>query len=122
MLDHLIAVSREGLITDSDIREEVDTFMFEGHDTVATALCFILALLAEHKDIQDRVRNEIDTAIKENREKLTMKLLQQLPYLERCIKEGLRLYPSVYFISRFTAEDVKLRTYQIKFFLIFKII
>ncbi|XP_011706342.1 PREDICTED: cytochrome P450 4C1-like, partial [Wasmannia auropunctata] len=52
MLDHLIAASREGLITDSDIREEVDTFMFEGHDTVATGLCFILALLAEHKDIQ----------------------------------------------------------------------
>ncbi|XP_011699127.1 PREDICTED: cytochrome P450 4C1-like, partial [Wasmannia auropunctata] len=52
MLDHLIAASREGLITDSDIREEVDTFMFGGHDTVATGLCFILALLAEHKDIQ----------------------------------------------------------------------
>ncbi|XP_024878393.1 cytochrome P450 4C1-like [Temnothorax curvispinosus] len=52
MLDLLIAASRDGLMTDSDIREEVDTFMFEGHDTTAMGLCFILALLAEHKDIQ----------------------------------------------------------------------
>ncbi|XP_011859278.1 PREDICTED: cytochrome P450 4C1-like [Vollenhovia emeryi] len=52
MLDLLIAASRNGLMTDADIREEVDTFMFEGHDTTAMALCFILALLAEHKDIQ----------------------------------------------------------------------
>ncbi|XP_011703413.1 PREDICTED: cytochrome P450 4C1-like, partial [Wasmannia auropunctata] len=52
MLDLLIAASREGLLTDSDIREEVDTFMFEGHDTTAKAICFALLLLAEHKDIQ----------------------------------------------------------------------
>ncbi|XP_011864443.1 PREDICTED: cytochrome P450 4C1-like, partial [Vollenhovia emeryi] len=111
MLDLLIAASREGLMTDLDIREEVDTFMFEGHDTTATALCFILALLAEHKDIQDRVRNEIDTALQENGEKFTMKLLHDLPYLDRCIKEALRLYPSVYLISRIPGEDVKLQSY-----------
>ncbi|XP_024892876.1 cytochrome P450 4C1-like isoform X2 [Temnothorax curvispinosus] len=52
MLDLLIAASRDGLMTDSDIQEEVDTFMFEGHDTTAMGLCFILALLAEHKNIQ----------------------------------------------------------------------
>ncbi|XP_024875517.1 cytochrome P450 4C1-like isoform X1 [Temnothorax curvispinosus] len=111
MLDLLIAASRDGLMTDSDIREEVDTFMFEGHDTTAMGLCFISALLAEHKDIQDRVRNEVDTAFQEHGDKFTMKLLQDLPYLERCIKEALRLYPSVFFISRIPGEDVKLQSY-----------
>ncbi|XP_024889573.1 cytochrome P450 4C1-like [Temnothorax curvispinosus] len=52
MLDFLIAASREGLMTDLDVREEVDVFMFGGHDTTAMGLCFIFALLAEHKDIQ----------------------------------------------------------------------
>ncbi|XP_071581886.1 cytochrome P450 4C1-like, partial [Temnothorax nylanderi] len=52
MLDLLIAASREGLMTELDVREEIDTFMFEGHDTTAMGLCFIFALLAEHKDIQ----------------------------------------------------------------------
>lgn len=60
---------------------------------------------------QDRVRNEVDTALQENGERFTMNLLQNLPYLDRCIREALRLYPSVFLISRVIKEDVKLRTY-----------
>jgi len=76
-LDLLIAASREGLLSDLDIRQEVDTFIIavrntflnypfsldelfgcisimwlQGHDTTARTLSFLLALLAEHKDIQ----------------------------------------------------------------------
>jgi len=59
--------------------------------------------------IQDRVRTEVDAVMRENGEKLTMKSLHDLPYLDRCLKEALRLYPSVYFISRYNTEDVQLR-------------
>ncbi|XP_020280533.1 cytochrome P450 4C1-like [Pseudomyrmex gracilis] len=111
MLDLLIAASREHHITDLDIREEVDTFMFEGHDTTAMGVCFALLLLAEHKDIQDRVRIEVDDVIKDNEGKLTMASLQKLSYLERCLKESLRLYPSVPWISRKLAEDIKCQSY-----------
>jgi len=76
LLDLLIAASREGFLSDLDIREEIDTFIvavrisklsvfsldelfgcisivwLQGHDTIARALSFLLALLAEHKDIQ----------------------------------------------------------------------
>ncbi|XP_011699620.1 PREDICTED: cytochrome P450 4C1-like isoform X2 [Wasmannia auropunctata] len=113
MLDFLIAASNEGLMTDLDIREEVDNFMFAGHDTTAICITFTLALLAEHRDIQDRVRNEINIAFQENGNKFTMKLLQQLPYLERCIKEALRLYPSVFLITRSSGKDLKLQSYVI---------
>lgn len=34
--------------------------------------------------------------------------LQELQYLEMCIKESLRLYPSVPFISRKLTKDLKL--------------
>lgn len=60
--------------------------------------------------IQDRVRNEIDAAMQKN-EKITEDMLKNLPYLERCIMETLRLYPSAFLISRITGEDVKLRMY-----------
>ncbi|XP_011705377.1 PREDICTED: probable cytochrome P450 4aa1, partial [Wasmannia auropunctata] len=45
--------------------------------------------------------------------KITMKSLQQLSYLERCIKEGMRLYPVASLIARDTAEDVKLQSYVV---------
>ncbi|XP_020296673.1 cytochrome P450 4C1-like isoform X2 [Pseudomyrmex gracilis] len=113
MLDLLIAAFRENQISDSDIREEVDTFMFEGHDTTAMGVCFSLLLLAEHKDIQDRVRTEINGVMEENEGKLTMASLQKLPYLERCLKEAMRLYPSVHLISRVLSEDIKFQSYTV---------
>ncbi|XP_025266593.1 cytochrome P450 4C1-like [Camponotus floridanus] len=113
MLDLLIAASQESSLTDLDIREEVDTFMFEGHDTTAMGIMFALLLLAEHKDIQERVRVEVNTVMQENGGKLTMKSLQNLSYLDRCLREALRLYPSVFLIFRDTAEDVKLHSYVV---------
>nr|XP_012222591.1 PREDICTED: cytochrome P450 4C1-like [Linepithema humile] len=113
MLDLLIAASQNNELSDLDIREEVDTFMFEGHDTVAIGTCFAILLIAEHKDIQDRIRSEVSAVMQENDGKLTMAALNNMPYLERCLKESLRLYPSVPFISRVLSEDVKLQSYLV---------
>ncbi|XP_014486909.1 PREDICTED: cytochrome P450 4C1-like isoform X1 [Dinoponera quadriceps] len=113
MLDILIAESRKNGLTDSDIREEVDTFVFEGHDTVAISSCFTLQLLAEHKDIQDRVRKEISEVMQENEGELTMKAFQNMPYFDTCLKESLRMCPSVPLISRVCTEDVKLHSYLV---------
>jgi len=65
--------------------------------------------------LQDRVRNEVSIALEENGKKFNTKLFQGLPYLERCIKDSLRLYPSVFLISRVPNEDVKLRMLINKF-------
>ncbi|XP_036144121.1 cytochrome P450 4C1-like isoform X2 [Monomorium pharaonis] len=113
ILDLLILASQEGLLTDSDIREEVDVFILGGYDTTSVAMSFTLSLLAEHKDIQDCVRREVDAIMQESQGKLTMKSLQDLKYLERCIKESLRLYPSLYFIARVTSEKIQLNSYLI---------
>ncbi|KAK0182441.1 hypothetical protein PV327_000583 [Microctonus hyperodae] len=113
MLDLLIAAMNEGQINDNGIREEVDTFMFEGHDTTAIGLSFTLLLLAEHADIQQRIRDEIDETLKKCEGHMGITELQQLPYLERCIKEALRLYPSVPLISREITENIQMNNYLI---------
>ncbi|XP_026675535.1 cytochrome P450 4C1-like [Ceratina calcarata] len=113
MLDLLLSAHRQNLIDDEGIREEVDTFMFRGHDTTAVSLCFTIMLLAEHPEIQDRARIEVQKVMEASNGKLSMSDLQKLPYLEMCIKESLRLYPSVHFISRAPEEDVMLSNYLV---------
>ncbi|EDW06367.1 probable cytochrome P450 4s3 [Drosophila mojavensis] len=101
-LDMLLLAQMEGNgseLSDVDIREEVDTFMFEGHDTTSSALAFAISLLSKHADVQQRVYEEAVEL--EGREK------ESMPYLEAVIKETLRLYPSVPFFSRGVLEDLQ---------------
>ena len=53
MLDLLLTAKNvEGIIDDGGIREEVDTFMLEGHDTTSVVLGFALMLIACNKHVQ----------------------------------------------------------------------
>ncbi len=54
-LDLLLSMSD---LSDSDVQEEVDTFMFEGHDTTACALSWTLLLVANHPDVQQKIVQE----------------------------------------------------------------
>ncbi|XP_005177401.2 probable cytochrome P450 4d14 [Musca domestica] len=95
-------------LTHEEIREEVDTFMFEGHDTTTSGISHCLYLLSRHPHIQQKVLQEISDVMGENVEKrITMRELQDLKYLEAVIKETLRLYPSVPIIARYTDKDVE---------------
>ncbi|KAJ8736225.1 hypothetical protein PYW08_006881 [Mythimna loreyi] len=100
MLDLLLSAEKEGLIDKAGIQEEVDTFMFEGHDTTATGLTFLFMLLANHKDVQDKIVTELKGIFGESNRWVCMEDLPKMKYIERCIKESLRLYPPVHFISR----------------------
>uniref|UniRef100_A0A8C9T542 aromatase n=1 Tax=Scleropages formosus TaxID=113540 RepID=A0A8C9T542_SCLFO len=50
-------------LTDEEIKAEADTFMFEGHDTTASGISWILYNLALHPDHQDRCRAEVDALL-----------------------------------------------------------
>lgn len=49
----LLEMSENGEnLTDDDIREEVNTFMFAGHDTVGTSVAWILYTLGRNPHYQ----------------------------------------------------------------------
>ncbi|XP_016841222.1 cytochrome P450 4C1 [Nasonia vitripennis] len=110
MIDLLFTLEKEGLIDEDGINEEVDTFIVGGHDTTAIASTFFLVLLAENVYAQDRARAEITEVLANNNGDITSQL-HKLHYLERCIKESIRLYPSAPCIGRILTEDIQLKNY-----------
>ncbi|XP_050351919.1 cytochrome P450 4C1-like [Nymphalis io] len=112
MLDLLIESEKKGQIDIEGINEEVDTFMFEGHDTTATALQYALMLIANYPEVQDKIVEECRRIFGTSYRKPTMSDLTEMKYLECCIKETLRLYPSVYFIIRYCKQELKLKNYN----------
>ncbi|KAM8869212.1 cytochrome P450 4T8 [Spinachia spinachia] len=92
-------------LSDEDLRAEVDTFMFEGHDTTASGLSFILYSLACQPEHQRLCREEILQTL-DGRDTLSWEDLSKIPYTTMCIKESLRLYPPVPGVSRLTTKPM----------------
>ncbi|XP_062562700.1 cytochrome P450 4C1-like isoform X2 [Armigeres subalbatus] len=110
-LDLLLNVTVDGKpLSDVDIREEVDTFMFEGHDTTTSGISFTIYQLALNPHVQDKIYDEIVAILGKNPKsvELTYQSLQEFKYLEMAIKEALRLFPSVPFIGRNLVEALEL--------------
>nr|WCC58139.1 cytochrome P450 [Pharsalia antennata] len=111
MLDLMLKAKYDGAdIDDEGIREEVDTFMFEGHDTTSMGICFALMALANEEKIQEEILQEIEDVLGDSDKLPTYSDLAEMKFLERCIKECLRLYPSVPLIARVAGEDIKTTT------------
>ncbi|XP_058126923.1 cytochrome P450 4d2-like [Anopheles coustani] len=110
-LDLLLNVTVDGeSLSDLDIREEVDTFMFEGHDTTTSGIAFTFYQLAKHPDIQEKLYQEIVDILGADHRTvpLTYSTLQNFPYLDMVVKESLRLLPPVSFIGRRLVDDVEI--------------
>ncbi|KAH9641625.1 hypothetical protein HF086_016137 [Spodoptera exigua] len=48
-------------IDDESVREEVDTFMFEGHDTTTSGISYVLYCLSKRRHIQEKIYEELQT-------------------------------------------------------------
>ncbi|KAJ9600527.1 hypothetical protein L9F63_026336, partial [Diploptera punctata] len=108
-LDLLLESSENGgNLTDEEIREEVDTFMFEGHDTTSAAISWLLHTLSINEECQEKIYKELQSIFGESDRTPTMKDLNEMKYLERVIKEMLRLCPSVPLFGRILKKDVQI--------------
>ncbi|GFT20305.1 cytochrome P450 4C1, partial [Nephila pilipes] len=98
LLEHHL---KDPSFTEEDVREEVDTFMFAGHDTTAMSLSWALYCLGQNPEIQLRAQEELDQIFEDDISRdVTREDITRMIYLECVIKETFRLYPIVPFIAR----------------------
>ncbi|KAF4525165.1 hypothetical protein B566_EDAN014756 [Ephemera danica] len=83
-LDLLLTAEADGsqFMTQKDIRDQVSTFMFEGHDTVSTATCWVFFILGTYPDAQRRVVEELEEVFGDSGRAPDMADLANLKYLE----------------------------------------
>ncbi|KAJ8732610.1 hypothetical protein PYW07_015209 [Mythimna separata] len=107
-LDLLIHLSGgEKGYTNVELREEVLTLTVAGTDTTAVSIGYTLQLLAKYPEIQEKVYEELCEVFDDDR-MLVKEDLIKLKYLERVVKESLRLFPPVPLIIRKVLEDITL--------------
>ena len=81
----------------------------QGHDTTATLISFSIFELAKHEDVQAKIMEEIEFVVGNGDEtEVTLNHLAEMNYLDRVVKELLRLYPPVPLFERELTEDVVL--------------
>ncbi|CAD5212360.1 unnamed protein product [Bursaphelenchus xylophilus] len=111
-LDLLLDEFDKGTLPFEEICEEVDTFMFAGHDTTSHGISWILWALACHPEVQEQLYAELIDNFP-SKEGLSAIKQKNLKYLDAVVKEGLRIFPAVPFVQRRLVNDLRMDGYLI---------
>jgi cytochrome P450 len=105
MLDAVDPETGEGL-TESDIVDNIITFIGAGHETTALALTWTFFLLSSHPEIEARILAEIASVT--GGAGLQADQVSSLIYTRQVIQESMRVYPPVAMVVREAIEPFTL--------------
>ena len=88
-----------------EVRDQVMTLMFAGHDTSTSTVSFLLYELARAPHVRAALRPRSSTASSAARAPTAEQLVRELPYLDMVVDEVLRLYPPAWIGPRRAIRD-----------------
>lgn len=98
-------------LTEDELLGHVSVIFAAGHETSANALTWTLFLLSQHPQVAADLLDELESVLQDAPP--TIEQLQQLPLLERVIKESLRILPPVPWNARVTSQPTSLGGYEL---------
>jgi cytochrome P450 len=98
--------------TDKEIRDQVMTLMFAGHDTSTSTLTFMMHELARHPDVVARLCEEQDRVLGGDVPDID-RLEREMPYLDMVLDEVLRLYPPAWIGPRRAVRDFEFNGHRV---------
>ncbi len=96
---------------DIQLRDEVTTMVFAGHETTALALTWAIHLISENPDVEKKIVEEIERVT--GGAPLGMEHVRQLEYIMQVIDETLRLYPPAWIVARRAMNDEVMDGHQV---------
>jgi cytochrome P450 len=99
-------------LSDQEIRDQVMTLLFAGHDTTTSTVSFLLYELTRHPGALAKVLEEQDRVL-DGRIPTAAELTDGLPQLEMALDETLRLYPAAWVGPRRALETFELAGRQV---------
>lgn len=97
-----------GHLDDAEIRDELRTLLFAGHETTAIALCWAVDAIGRHPAVAERLAAELAALPDHDGKGADAEAIAKLPYLEAVCNESLRLYPIVTEVLRSLHEPMEL--------------
>jgi cytochrome P450 len=107
------AENADGL-SDEEIRDQLITLLFAGHDTSSSTVALVLHELTRRPDLQERLRAERERVLQGELPTAGHVDGKALPDLERVIDETLRHYPPVFLGARRAMTDVSIEGVPIR--------
>ncbi|CAH0721153.1 unnamed protein product, partial [Brenthis ino] len=101
------------VLTDQEIKDEINTIIMAGHDTSANVTIFALLLIGSYPEVQERIYKELQEVLGD-KDDVEKQDLSRLVYLEAVLKETMRYYVMAPFVGRFIDREVKLRNCTLK--------
>ncbi|KAK5638815.1 hypothetical protein RI129_013110 [Pyrocoelia pectoralis] len=87
-------------LTINEVAAHAFVFFIAGFEASSITLAFCLYELSVNMDLQSKLRKEIHTVLQKHDSKLTYEALMEMNYMEQCIYETLRIYPTATYLSR----------------------
>ena len=98
--------------TDREVRDQVMTLMFAGHDTSTSTLTFMMYELARHPEAAGKLVEEIDRVLG-GAPPTVYQLEKEMPYLDMVLDEVLRLYPPAWIGPRRAVREFEFGGYTV---------
>ncbi|KAF5307418.1 hypothetical protein FQR65_LT06932 [Abscondita terminalis] len=94
----------EGGLTMNELTAQVFSFFIAGFETSSSTLTFCFYELAQNKEVQQKLRDEINDVLRNHNFEITYDAINEMSYMDQCVNETLRKYPVVSILNRTCTE------------------
>ncbi|EIM85220.1 cytochrome P450 [Stereum hirsutum FP-91666 SS1] len=101
LLSRLLVAHDEQHLSVEEMYEHISTFLVSGQETTSQTVAFSIYELSRHPEIQQRLREELDTSYPSS----TGMSQSQQSYLHAVLKETLRMYPALLYMERVATKS-----------------